>query len=418
LVAVPSKGRADQGLQRLAPEAVATRELYERYARQIYAFCLNRLRSREEAEDATQSTFLNAFRGLKRGIEPEHDAAWLYKIAENVCLTRGRSRLRRARVESPGDLDAIQDVLPSPPREMDALIGLPEALEGMPEHQRRALLLREWRGLSYKEIADELELSHSAVETLLFRARRSLARGLSVEPKRIAKRLRAGTDLGSLAALVKTLFFSGGAKVVGAALAVAAGSVVAASPSVRHTLEHTVVPAGHGAPAAPVVTPHRSVPVAPATIKILSAPPVRRAARPVHHARHVSHVVVVHRHARAIAAPSRVVVTKAKHAHRATRAFRRTTVAVAHGSSTVTRTSAPGRVKKVTAATQPAPAAAARDQAKKQPAVATSKATHAPGQVTKQIQDATPSTAAPADPPPAASPAANADLQGLAKGKK
>ncbi len=48
----------------------------------------------------------------------------------------------------------------------------------MPEQQRRAILLREWQGLSYREIAGELEVSQSAVETLIFRARRSLAQGL------------------------------------------------------------------------------------------------------------------------------------------------------------------------------------------------------------------------------------------------
>ena len=53
----------------------------------------------------------------------------------------------------------------------------------MPEQQRRALLLREWQGLSYKEIADELDLSQAAVETLLFRARRSLATRARREPK-------------------------------------------------------------------------------------------------------------------------------------------------------------------------------------------------------------------------------------------
>src|SRR3954452_13559934 len=133
LVAVPSIGRADQSTpRRSAPEADETRRLYEQYARQIYAYCLHQLRNREEAEDATQSTFLNAFRGLQRGIEPEFESAWLHKIALNVCLTRQRSSSRRNRVESPGDLDAMQDVLASPEAETDDLIGLPEALQGMP----------------------------------------------------------------------------------------------------------------------------------------------------------------------------------------------------------------------------------------------------------------------------------------------
>ena len=48
----------------------------------------------------------------------------------------------------------------------------------MPEQQRRAILLREWQGLSYREVAKELDVSQAAVETLIFRARRSLAAGL------------------------------------------------------------------------------------------------------------------------------------------------------------------------------------------------------------------------------------------------
>ena len=154
MVAVPSIGRASQVTpRRAAPEADATRDLYERYARQIYTYCLHQLGNKEEAEDAMQSTFLNAFRGFKRGVDPEFESAWLYKIAQNVCLTRQRSSSRRRKVESPGDLDSMQDVLPSHTADSDELIGLPEALEGMPPQQRRALLLREWQGLSYKEIA-------------------------------------------------------------------------------------------------------------------------------------------------------------------------------------------------------------------------------------------------------------------------
>jgi len=185
LVAVPSIGRASQVTpRRAAPEADLTRELYERYARQIYSYCLHQLGNREEAEDATQSTFLNAFRGLQRGVDPEFASAWLYKIAQNVCLTRQRSSSRRRRVETPGDLEAMQDYVPAHQADSDELIHLPEALESMPEQQRRALLLREWQGLTYKEIAEELDVSQAAVETLLFRARRTLANGLEEAPPR------------------------------------------------------------------------------------------------------------------------------------------------------------------------------------------------------------------------------------------
>ena len=108
-----------------------------------------------------------------------------------MCLTRLRSSSRRRRLESPSDLDALQDVVPTRSGDADELFGLTEALGAMAATQRRALLLREWHGLSNAEIAAELELSQSAVETLLFRARRSLARGLEEPPAhRLSCRLR------------------------------------------------------------------------------------------------------------------------------------------------------------------------------------------------------------------------------------
>ena len=101
LAAVPSIGRASRVDAPAAPEAEATRTLYERYANQIFGYCFHQLGSREEAEDAVQSTFLNAFRGLRSGVVPEAESAWLFKIAQNVCLSRHRSSWRRGRIESP-----------------------------------------------------------------------------------------------------------------------------------------------------------------------------------------------------------------------------------------------------------------------------------------------------------------------------
>jgi RNA polymerase sigma-70 factor (ECF subfamily) len=160
------------------PAGLSTGTLYERYSRQILSYCQHQLGNREEAEDATQTTFLNAFRSLQRGVAPEFEAAWLYKIAQNVCLTRLRSSSRRRRVETTTDFEALQDAFAARAVESDELIGLPGALAALPDGQRRALLLREWQGLSYREISEELGITQAAVETLLFRARRSLAAGL------------------------------------------------------------------------------------------------------------------------------------------------------------------------------------------------------------------------------------------------
>jgi RNA polymerase sigma factor (sigma-70 family) len=193
---------------------------------------VNQLGSRDEAEDAVQTTFLNAHRALQRGVRPEAELPWLFKIAHNVCLTRRRSARRRIRVESPSDLGAVQDVLPAPANDSgDELLRLTDALGNMPPSQRRAILLREWQGLSYHEIADELELSQSAVETLIFRARRTLASKLRTDgdrPSAVA-RIRKAFDAGALLTGLKALFEGGAAAKVAAVAVVAGGATVAAT---------------------------------------------------------------------------------------------------------------------------------------------------------------------------------------------
>jgi RNA polymerase sigma factor (sigma-70 family) len=236
IAAVPSIGRAVR-VERQAPDAGATQDLYERYAPQIFGFCVNQLGSRDEAEDALQTTFLNAHRALQRGVTPDAELPWLYKIAHNVCLTRRRSARRRVRVETPSDLGAVQDVLPAPTRDAnDELLRLTDALGDMPPSQRRAILLREWQGLSYHEIADELKLSQSAVETLIFRARRTLASKLRTDGDRpnVVARIRKAFDAGALLTGLKTLLEGGAAAKVAAVAVVAGGATVAATAPHHH----------------------------------------------------------------------------------------------------------------------------------------------------------------------------------------
>ena len=242
MAAVPSIGRASLvDRPHVAPHAEATSGLYERHAAKIQAYCHHQLGSREEAEDAVQTTFMNAFRALGRGVVPEAESAWLFKIAENVCLSRRRSSWRRGRIESPSDFDVIEEVVPGPNRQRDELIGIEDALAAMPEQQRRAILLREWQGLSSREVAEELEISQSAVETLIFRARRSLAQGLE-EPETIGRPKRKGLrralralDVGSIVAAAKTLLAGSAAvKATAAAVAVTAAAGTAATVVPKH----------------------------------------------------------------------------------------------------------------------------------------------------------------------------------------
>ena len=173
--------------EQLEPRAAdTTRRLFESHRRRIFGFCVSQLGNHHEAEDAVQTTFLYAFACLERGVVPQAELAWLFKIALNVCRTRRRTLGRRRRVEAPADLDEFEYAMAAPERADDDLAGLSGALAAMPANQRDALLLREWQGLSYAEIADRLTLSHSAVETLLFRARRTLASQLRRVPQQVA----------------------------------------------------------------------------------------------------------------------------------------------------------------------------------------------------------------------------------------
>src|SRR5712691_9560836 len=281
LAAAPSIGGADPVEGAPALEADLTRTLYEQYANQIFRYCLHQLGSREEAEDAVQSTFLNAFRGIRRGIVPELESAWLFKIAHNVCLSWRRALWRSGRIESPADFDVVEELTPAPSRRADELMGLQDVLEQMPESQRRAILLREWQGLSYREIAEELELSQAAVETLIFRARRALATGLEVEPEQRTwrKRARHGLDAGGLVAALKALLTGGTAVKVAATIAVATTAAVAVSGGHHHAARHARVqstPTSQAATAAPSLsTVSERLQLAP----IRATPPHRTLAR-------------------------------------------------------------------------------------------------------------------------------------------
>jgi RNA polymerase sigma-70 factor, ECF subfamily len=194
--------------------------LYERYYDRVYGFCLYQLGSREEAEDVAQTTFMWAYRGLRRGVVPRAEASWLFTIAQNACRARHRSRGRKRAREVLSDPVVLADMSPAHVAETEELVGLEDALARMPELQRRAILLREWRGLSYKEIAAELDLSDSAVETLIFRARRSLAELLAGKPA--PKQARKFAFFPGAIAAGKGLLGSGTLGKVAAGLATAA----------------------------------------------------------------------------------------------------------------------------------------------------------------------------------------------------
>jgi RNA polymerase sigma factor (sigma-70 family) len=225
--------------------------LYERYSARILAYCLHALRDRGEAEDAVQTTFLQAHRALARGTTPEHEFAWLHTIAKNVCRVQKRTAARRA-VVTGVDLD----MFPAGGGEVgenERLRGLGDALASIPETQRRALLMREWHGLSSAEVASRMGMSAPATYALLKRARRSLADALTTVKGRSA----LGLNVWPLLLRLKGLFAGGTAKVAtsaAAVVAVAASGVAIESAVVERSNRPTVVEqsAPSGATAMPV----------------------------------------------------------------------------------------------------------------------------------------------------------------------
>jgi RNA polymerase sigma factor (sigma-70 family) len=236
---------------RLEPAVCETAaRLFEEHSGWIYGYCLRLLRSPEEAEDALQATYLNACRGLNDGVRPQVDSAWLLRIAQNVCLTRLRSSGRRARLERVQDVELLEETVAAPAHRGDELIGLTDALASLPEQQRRAILLREWQGLSYAEVAARLELTQSAVETLIFRARRSLAAALENPGKRRRLRLAHALDFAGLFAAFKGFFAgSASAKIVAAVVVAATAATVAATDPAGVWRDRPDVPSGSAAAA-------------------------------------------------------------------------------------------------------------------------------------------------------------------------
>ncbi len=148
----------------------AFERLYQRHVGDVYRYALVVMRNPSDAEDVTQTTFMNAYRAFARGERPHTPQNWLITIAHNVCRQRFR-QLQRRPSELPLEEEVAQTV---PDDESPSADDIKRALSHLAFNQRAALVMRELEGRSYADIAEVLQLSTSAVETLIFRARRAL----------------------------------------------------------------------------------------------------------------------------------------------------------------------------------------------------------------------------------------------------
>src|SRR4051794_8653323 len=162
----------------------AFEQLYSRYQRRISGYVLGMVKDHGRAEDITQEVFISALRRMRETERAIAFKPWVYEIAKNACIDQFR-RSRRAEEISmdagdglgQADHGRLVAAEPTPDDAVDAkqqLDHLCGAMGGLSDSHHEILVLREFEGLSYREIGDRMGLSRPGVESTLFRARKRL----------------------------------------------------------------------------------------------------------------------------------------------------------------------------------------------------------------------------------------------------
>lgn len=160
---------SDLVVQFQAGDDIAFVALYNRYKRAVHRFCLKMLGDDDSAKDVVQGVFVKVYERRLQIRSPESFRSWLFTVARNDCLTS----LRRSG-ERVGLNVAATDQLTIEHQYDDAAALVNTALALLAPVDREALLLREFENLSYREIAEVLSISESAVKSRLFAARRRI----------------------------------------------------------------------------------------------------------------------------------------------------------------------------------------------------------------------------------------------------
>ncbi len=153
-------------------------ELVERYERAVYNLCLRTMRDVEEGKDATQETFLKAFRALRTFRPGAKFSTWIFSIAYHACCDRLARRKRFSNEELPERADPRPGPAQVAELREDAR-ALRSAIEALPEKYRAVIILYHLQGKQYEQIAEVLDLPVGTVKTHLFRAKEQLRKLLS-----------------------------------------------------------------------------------------------------------------------------------------------------------------------------------------------------------------------------------------------
>jgi RNA polymerase sigma-70 factor (ECF subfamily) len=163
-------------------------QLVLRWERPIYALAYRVIGREEDARDVAQETFLRAFRALAGFKGQAKFSSWLYRITLNLCRDWIRRERRAPVAQAPEGVDLIELAAAEEPsetvedlasrRELGRVVA--KAMAQLPEDQRTAIVLKEYHGLTFQEIADLLDCPLSTVKTRLYQGLSVLRRQLEL----------------------------------------------------------------------------------------------------------------------------------------------------------------------------------------------------------------------------------------------
>ncbi|RAR70829.1 RNA polymerase sigma factor [Flavobacterium aciduliphilum] len=164
--------------------------LVDLFSKKVYNTCIGMLQNMEDAEDVTQEIFITIHLNIHQFKAESSLSTWIYRISVNKCLETIRSRNRRKRFgvfksifSSDGEKalenhsDFVHPGIQMENKERAAILF--QAIDLLPEQQRTAYVLHKLEQVSYNEIAEIMNVSLSAVESLLFRAKQNLKKFLA-----------------------------------------------------------------------------------------------------------------------------------------------------------------------------------------------------------------------------------------------
>ena len=161
-------------------------QLILRWERPIYALAYRVIGREEDARDVCQDTFLRAFRALPKFKGEAKFSSWIYRIALNLCRDWIRRQRRTPVVQMPEDAEAVERIaLRDPVESIEDLVARKElstvvadAMAVLPEEQRTAIILKEYHGMTFQEIAELQGCPLSTVKTRLYQGLTVLRRNL------------------------------------------------------------------------------------------------------------------------------------------------------------------------------------------------------------------------------------------------